>query len=175
MSLSHSATAGLTLFLVGVGCDRVAHARDPGAVALAERVPGVWDAAFRVERTPLGPAPRGTPPARGVVALVPSRAGVGRDWLGARPTHDGVYELDFRPLGFVPEAAGPVPVLVAAVVMPDSLVVATPPGVSGGTLVVRATLTPGANSARGTWAYRTHAVGGWGGTVTLYRRPATPR
>ena len=168
------AAAAVALAMLLAGCDRGERTRDGRTRALAVRASGIWEAEFRLERTPRGAAAEPAPVVRGAVALIESAAGIGREWLQRPGTHAGVYDVDFRPFGFVPEPAGPVPTLVVAAVAPDTLLGATPTGPAGGTLVLRGVLPPDGDMVTGTWSYGSRAVGGWGGTFTLHARSPAP-
>ena len=154
--------------LLAAACERGTPRR--GDAALETRATGVWDVALALDRTPLGLAGPDEPPrsGHGTLALIPSTR---RDRAAALPgptTHAGVYDIDFRPLGFAPQAAGPIATLVATVAAPDTVVVRLPAAASDGHLVLRGTMA--GDSVVGRWSYGgDRTPSGWGGTFVLRR------
>lgn len=140
-------------------------------LALEARVTDAWDADFALDRQPLTGAASGAaatrPRARGMLALIPSSRTDHDPALPGPSTHSGVYAIDFRPLGFIPRGAGPVPTLVATAIAPDTLVGLLPADGDEGALLFRGTVA--GDSVTGTWSYGGHALGGWSGRFVLRR------
>jgi hypothetical protein len=157
---------------MAIGCDGGAPVQAAERIELASRVTGIWDAELTLDRTPGGPV-RVEPARRGdgvqgSLALLPGRGDVGVEWLHREATHAGVYDLDFTPMRLPMSHPHSVPVMVAAVVAPDSLIAVIPEVAGSGALELRGVLA--ADSVTGRWSFQSHAVGGWGGSFVLHRR-----
>jgi hypothetical protein len=91
----------------------------------------------------------------------------------AGPTHDGVYDLDFRPFGFSTRDEGAVPTVVARVdpsIRGDSLHIVLGPGTSR--FAVRMAGLLAGDSAAGVWQATAFSAGGGSGRFTMRRRDA---
>jgi hypothetical protein len=90
-------------------------------------------------------------------------------------THDGVYDVDFRPFGFSSRDESAVPVVVARVdprAKGDSLYVVLSPGTPR--FAVRMAGTIVGDSAAGAWRAAAFSAGGGGGRFIMRRRQDTP-
>jgi len=91
------------------------------------------------------------------------------------PTHDGVYDIDFRPFGFSSRDERAVPTVVARIdpgAKGDSLYVVLSPGKSR--FAVRMAGTIAGDSAAGAWRAAAFSAGGGGGRFVMRRQRDTP-
>jgi hypothetical protein len=145
---------------------------------------GVWDATFWLDR-PVAPGtdPR-KPPRRvtGSMAFLEDHVGSLSPEELTSPTHVGVYDIDFRVLGFQPHGPSGFPTVVARTIprvegqsstsptMPDSVSIVLDAGSSRFPLLLQGNIA--ADSVSGTWTAG-QALGG-GGRFSLQRHRTVP-
>lgn len=173
-SLLRRELTGLAILALALACQRnPAQRSDALGTAPAQRLVGVWDATFWLDR-PVDVLPGSSfKPLRitGTIAFVEDHAGRLSPEALPEPTHLGIYDIDFRPLGFEPRTAAGFPVAVArtsAGVNPqtdptapariDSVSIAFDPGSSVYPLRVLGTIT--LDSVSGQWTAGQSLSGG---------------
>ncbi len=179
---------GVALLLVLVlipGCGRDSSQRTEAlATTPARQLVGVWDATFLLDR-PIAPGTDPLQPPRhvtGSMAFLEDHVGSLSPEELTSPTHVGVYDIDFRVLGFQPHGPSGFPTVVARTIarvegppiasttMPDSVSIVLDAGSSRFPLLLQGKIA--ADSVSGTWTAG-QALGG-GGRFSLLRRRAVP-
>jgi hypothetical protein len=176
------ATIVLALSLI-IGCGRdSSERREELATTPARRLVGIWDATFWLDR-PVAPGTAQKPPRQvsGSMAFLEDHVGSLSPEELSNPTHVGVYDIDFRALGFQPRGPDGMPALVAR----TEASIAAPSASAPTGAPVSIVLDPGStrfplrlvgtiagDSVSGTWTAG-QSLGG-GGRFTLQRHRSIP-
>lgn len=147
------------------------------ATAEAQRVVGVWDVSLQTDPRLAAGAGETSRTVTGTLALTENRHGTLSTSELAGVTHQGVADLDLRPLGWSTGAEDSPQVSVARVAPRspergaaegDSLVIVIGPGTSR--FVVRLSGIVTGDDASGTWRVSAFSGGGGGGRFLMHRR-----
>jgi hypothetical protein len=156
--------------------------REELATTPARRLVGIWDATLWLDR-PIAPGTGHQPPRQvaGSMAFLEDHVGSLSPEELSNPTHVGVYDIDFRALGFQPRGPDGMPALVART---EASIAAPSASAPTGT-PVSIVLDPGStrfplrlegaiagDSVSGTWTAG-QSLGG-GGRFTLQRHRSIP-
>jgi hypothetical protein len=170
--------AALFAGLVGCNARSGAHESEPDDAPM-RRLVGSWQVTFQAD-------PHETPGLRdssanvsGMIAFTRNRYGPRSDARVGALTHEGVYDLDFRPFGFSTRDAGE-PASAVARVFPatghdsasDSLIVILSPGAARFAVQMSGTVV--GDSATGRWLASSFSAGGGAGGFRMRRTAAAP-
>jgi hypothetical protein len=168
--------ASVVAAMLGCGRDDTTARSQLLDAAAARRLVGTWDASFRLDpEQSVTVYARPTTPVAGTLVFAEDHYGHISTAELSGPTHDGVYDVDFRPFGFSTRDAGAVPVAVARVAPAgtvESLYVVLSPGTPR--FAVRMVGTIAGDSAAGVWRATAFSAGGGGGSFTMRRRRDAP-
>jgi hypothetical protein len=144
--------------------------------AEARHLVGVWDVSFRLDpATSVTIHAVSALPVTGTLVFAEDHYGRVTSAELSEPTHDGVYDVDFRPFGFSSRDADAIPVAVARVAprsTGDSLYVVLSPGNSR--FAVRMEGALAGDSAAGRWRAAAFSAGGGSGRFTMHRERDPP-
>ena len=161
-------------FMVVTGCANIDVAGRAAVLAtpLARAAVGTWQTTFRLDPgSTLGALTPGSTSVNGTIVLAEDFHGaISADEL-QEATHDGVYDVDFSPLGFSSRESGALPGVIARVVPAnDSLYVILSPGTS--LFAVRMIGVMSGDTVRGTWTASGNRTSGGSGRFVMRRAPA---
>lgn len=137
------------------------------ATSPAQRLVGVWDVQFHLDRPLQIVAPPSTRDVRGTVALIENHLGNASFRELPKALNYGVYDVDFKPIGFDPHVVGGVPTAVARATS-DSVEMVLSPGSDHMAIVMHGRFT--ADSVTGAWSVDLRAAGGGGHFVMRRQR-----
>jgi hypothetical protein len=168
----------LVLLVAVPDCTRLDRDRERAlASPPAQRLVGVWDASFRLDRQlRIRGSTEAAPTVRGVIALIENHFGQGRFGSIGTPLHYGVYDVDFTPYGFALLDAGGVPAAAARTAAAqnsdaDSVVILLNPDENG--LSMSLTGAMKGDQISGVWLLENRSRNGFsaGGRFSMWRRP----
>jgi hypothetical protein len=156
----------VAVLVAAAGCDDRAALRRRASAPLSQRMVGVWDARFGLERPVTAHrVPSGTE-VRGTITLAPNESMSGGTSVLSAPTHYGTWGGDFTPFGFDPRPRGHVPTVAAQVGGTDSVTIVLEPESDVYPVVLQGVLR--GDSVAGAWEVEGRALTG-GGRFVLTR------
>jgi hypothetical protein len=174
----------LTLLLLACQTDDGAQRTRVLDSPAARRLVGAWAVSFEVDTNMATPpqARLSRPPVEGMLVLAPDHTGPSSTPELDGITHEGAYDVDFRPFGFTTRTAGAPAVVVARIVpatelslvhsATDSLYVVLSPGTDRFAVRMSGTLT--GDSASGVWSAYAFSAGGGAGRFVMRRHVGEP-
>lgn len=149
----------------------------------ARRLVGTWNVSFEMNAHAAPPdAPAARVRVTGVIAFAPDHHGLTATTELNGITHEGAYDLDFRPFGWSTREADAPAVAVARVVSTagaspsdtgrDSLYIVLSPGTQR--FAVRMSGMLATDGATGIWSARSFSAGGGTGRFVMQRRAPAP-
>jgi hypothetical protein len=174
----------LTVFLLACQPDDAAQRARVLDSPAARRLVGAWAVSFEVD-TNMATAPQvrsSRPQVQGMLVFAPDHTGPSSTPELEGITHEGAYDLDFRPFGFTTRTAESPAVLVARIVsaselsrvhdVSDSLYVVLSPGTER--FSVRMSGTLARDSGWGVWSAYAFSAGGGAGRFVMRRHVENP-